>query len=205
MMATAGGIGSVKLRFMIEVGDFKRGLCFVFKGQPVELVDYSMSTPTARGGGTIAKSKLRHLVTGQLLTESIRSGEKFAPVDMERSSVSYLYSDGEAFHFMDTESFDQFSLREEQLGDRVGFLTEDIQGLVSLRVDGNVVSVDFPNTVVLEVTEADPIIKGATAKAQFKRAVVSTGMVVDVPGYVDVGQKIKIDTRDRHFVERVRD
>ena len=124
---------------------------------------------------------------------------------MERSSVSYLYSDGEAFHFMDAESFDQFSLTAEQLGDQVGFLTEDIQGLVSLRVDGNVVSVDFPNTVVLEVTEADPIIKGATAKAQFKRAVVSTGMVVDVPGYVDVGKKIKIDTRDRHFVERVRD
>ena len=190
---------------MYEVSDFKRGLCFVFKDQPVQLTDYSLSTPTARGGGTIAKSKMRNLVTGQLLTESIRSGEKFKPVDMERSNVSYLYSDGTAFHFMDSETFEQFELTGEQLGDSVGWLTEDIQGLMSLKVDGNIVSVDFPGTVVLEVVEADPVIKGATAKAQYKRAVVSTGAEVQVPGYVDVGQKIKIDTSDGHFVERVRD
>ncbi len=190
---------------MIEVSDFKRGLCFVYKDQPVQLVDFSLSTPTARGGATIAKSKLRNLKTGQLLTESIRSGEKFAPVDMDRSAVNYLYTDGTEYHFMDAETFDQFALTAEQLGDQAGFLTEDIEGLTSLRVDGNVVSVDFPHTVVLEVIEADPVIKGATAKAQYKRAVVSTGTEVQVPGYVDVGQRIKIDTRDGHFVERVRD
>ena len=190
---------------MYEVSDFKRGLCFVFKGHPVQLVDYSLSTPTARGGGTIAKSKMRNLVTGQLLTESIRSGEKFAPVDMERSNVGYLYTDGSAYHFMDNESFEQFELTAEQLSGAERWLTEDIQGLTSLTVDGNIVSVDFPQTVVLEVTEADPVIKGTTAKAQYKRSVVSTGAEVQVPGYVDVGHKIKIDTRDGHFVERVRD
>ena len=190
---------------MIEVSDFKRGLCFVFKGQPVQLIDFNPSTPTARGGATIAKSKLRNLVTGQLLTESIRSGEKFPPVDMERSAVSYLYNDGEFFHFMDSETFDQFALTADQLGDQAGYLVEDLDGLTSLRVDGNVVSVDFPNTVILEGVEADPVIKGATAKAQFKRAVVQTGREVQVPGYVDVGQRIKLDTRDGHFVERVRD
>lgn len=190
---------------MIEVTDFKRGLCFVFKGQPMQLIDFNLTTPTARGGGSIAKTKLRNLVTGQLLTESIRSGEKFAPVDMERSTVSYLYSDGESFHFMDAETFEQFSMTAEQLDDQAGYLTEDMDGLVSLRVDGNVVSVDFPHTVVLEIVECDPVIKGATAKAQFKRALVQTGVEVQVPGYVDVGQRIRVDTRDGHFVERVRD
>ena len=190
---------------MYEVTEIKRGLCYVINDQPVQLLDYSLSTPTARGGGTIARSKLRNLRTGQLLTESIRSGEKFAPVDTERSSVTYLYSDAEAFHFMDAASFEQFSLTAEQLGAQSGFLTEGIEGLISLRIDGAVVSVEFPHTVVLEVIEADPVIKGATAKAQYKRAVVSTGTEVQVPGYVDVGQRVRIDTRDSHFVERVRD
>jgi elongation factor P len=190
---------------MYEVSDFKRGLCFVFRDQPVMLIDFTTSTPTARGGATIAKSKLRNLVTGQLLTESIRSGEKFARVDMERSSVSFLYTDGSAFHFMDAETFEQFELTGEALGDQTRWLTEAIEGLTSLRIDGNIVSVDLPQTVVLEVVEADPVIKGATAKAQYKRSVVSTGAEVQVPGYVVVGQRIKIDTRDGHFVERVRD
>ncbi len=190
---------------MYEVSDFKRGLCFVFRDQPIILTDFTTSTPTARGGATIAKCKLRNLITGQLLTESIRSGEKFARVDMERSSVSYLYSDGSAYHFMDAETFDQFELTAEQLGDHINWLTEGIEGLVSLRVDGNIVSVDFPQTVILEVIEADPVIKGATAKAQYKRSVVVTGAEVQVPGYVIVGQRIKIDTRDGHFIERVRD
>lgn len=188
---------------MIEVSDFKKGLCFTYKGQPVQIVDYTMSTPTARGSSTIAKTRMRHLVTGQLLSDSIRSGEKFAPVDMSRSPVSYLYSDGESFHFMDSETYEQFELTVESMGDAAGYLSEGLEGILSLKVEGKIVSVELPQTVVLEVTEADPVIKGATAKAQYKRAVVATGLEVQVPGYVDVGQLIKLDTRDGHFVERV--
>ena len=188
---------------MIEVSDFKKGVCFTFRDQPVQIVDFTLSTPTARGSTTIAKTRMRNLVTGQLLTDSIRSGEKFAPVDMARSPVSYLYSDGEAFHFMDSETYEQFELSTEQMGDQASFLSEGLEGLLSLKVEGKLVSVELPQTVVLEVIEADPIIKGATAKAQYKRAVVATGLEVQVPGYVDVGQLIKLDTRDGHFVERV--
>ena len=93
---------------MIEVSDFKRGVCFVYKGHPVQIVDLSLSTPTARGGATIAKVRLRNLVSGQLLGDSIRSGEKFDSVEVERSSVSYLYTDGTDYHFMDGETYDQF-------------------------------------------------------------------------------------------------
>jgi elongation factor P len=189
---------------MIEVSNFKRGLCFVYKGQPVQIVDYTMSTPTARGGATIAKTRMRNLLNGQLLTDSIRSGEKFDPVDMGRSPVSYLYSDGEAFHFMDLETYEQFAIQADAMADQAGYLKEGLEGILSLKVEGKLVSVELPNTVDLEVTEADPIIKGATAKAQYKRAVVETGLEVQVPGYVDVGQVIKLDTRDGHFVERVK-
>ncbi len=167
------------------------------------VVDVTFSTPTARGGGTIAKTKMRNLLTGQLLTDSIRSGDKYPPVDVERKQASYLYSDGTDFHFMEADTYEQFSMTADDLGPASVFLQDGMEGIQAMHVDGKLISVELPDTVVLEVTEADPVIKGATAKAQFKRAVVGDNVEIKVPGYVDVGQKIKVDTRDRHFIERV--
>lgn len=188
---------------MIEVSGFKRGLCFVFRGQPVQIVDFSLSTPTGRGSQTIAKTRLRNLVTGQLLTESIRAGDKFEPVEVARSPVSFLYSDGESVHFMDGESFEQFSVPLSDLGDQAGYLQEGLEGIVCLRVAERIAAIELPPTVDLEVVQTDPVIKGATAKAQYKRAVAHTGVEVQVPAYVEAGQVVRIDTRDGHFVERV--
>lgn len=188
---------------MIQVSDFKRGVCFTFKGQPVTIVDFTVSTPTARGGTVIAKTRLRNLVTGQLLSESIRSGDKFPPLDVEKTAIAYLYSDGADFHFMDNDTYDQFQMSAEDLGDIAPWLTEGMEGLLGLKVEGRVVSIEIPKTVTLEVVEADPVMKGATAKAQTKRAVVTTGMEVQVPAYVVPGQLIKLDTKDGRFIERV--
>ncbi len=188
---------------MFDASDLRRGTCFEYKGAPYIVVDVTFSTPTARGGGTIAKTKMRNLMSGQLLTESLRSGEKYPPVEVERRPASYLYSDGELYYFMEAETFEQFELREEDLGPASQFLLEGLEGIQSMKVDGKLANVELPQTVVLEVTEADPVIKGATAKAQYKRCVVETGAEVKVPGYVDVGQKIRVDTRDGHYVERV--
>jgi elongation factor P len=169
------------------------------------VVDVTFSTPTARGGGTIAKTKMRNLLTDQLLTESLRSGDRYAPVEVERGSASFLYSDPDHFHFMEADTYEQFAMTADEVGPSAVFLDEGLEGIQTVRVDGKLISVELPDTVVLEVVEADPVIKGATAKAQFKRAVVGNGVEIKVPGYVDVGQRVKIDTRDRHFVERVRD
>jgi elongation factor P len=189
---------------MIEVSQFKKGLCIVFKDAPMIIVDVNFSTPTARGGNTIAKTKLRNLLTGQLISESIRTGGKYEEVDVGHKDIQFLYSDGERFHFMDTESFDQFDFGRDELGDQAGYLVDGIQGLRANVVDGNIVAVTLPNTVDLEVTECDPVIKGATAKAQMKRAKLETGIEVDVPPYMAPGERIRVDTRDGHFVERVR-
>ena len=190
---------------MYDASELRKGTCFQYKGSPFIVVDVSFSTPTARGGGTIAKTRMRNLLTGQLLTDSLRSGEKYPPVDLERKGASYLYSDGEHHHFMESETFEQFALTPDELGPSAIFLADGIEGLQAILVDGKLVAVELPDTVILEVIEADPVMKGATAKAQFKRAVVGDGIEVKVPGYVDVGQRIKVDTRDGHFVERVRD
>ena len=189
---------------MIETNQFKKGVCIEFKGAPMVIVDVTFSTPTARGSNTIAKTRLRNLKTGQLISESIRSGEKFAEVDADQHPVTYLYNDGSRWHFMDQESFEQFDLGKDELGDKQYYLIDGVEGLRSFIVQGAVVDLVLPNTVDLRVEEADPVIKGATAQAQLKRAKLETGLEVQVPPYVEAGELIRIDTRDGHFVERVK-
>jgi len=189
---------------VIEVSEFKKGLCIRYKDAPMIIIDVTFTTPTARGASTIAKTKLRNLLTGQLISESIRSGGKYEAVDMERRPASYLYTDGTDFHFMDGESYEQFQLSREALGDSAGYLIDGLEGIRAMLVEGSIASVELPNTVDLKVTECDPTIKGATAQAQLKKAVVETGIEVQVPSYIELGEQIRVDTRDGHFVERVK-
>ena len=189
---------------MLDTSVFKKGVCLVYKGEPMIILDYSVSTPTARGGNTIFKVKLKNLRSGQLLNESIRSGEKFEEVDMERHPASYMYNDGTTWHFMDDETFEQFELTAEALGGAEGYIVDGIEGLQALLIDGHVASLDLPMTVVMTAVETEPTIKGATAQAQLKPATTETGLVVQVPSYLSAGEKIKVDTRDGHFIERVK-
>jgi elongation factor P len=189
---------------MIDVSSFKKGLCIEYKGAPMIIVDVTWSTPTARGGNTIAKTKLRNLLTGQLISDSIRTGDKYPEVDVEVKPIQYLYNDGSRWHFMDVESYEQFDLGRDDLGDSAGYLVDGIEGIRSMTVQGRLVSVQLPNSVDLLVTEADPAIKGATAQAQLKKALCETGIEVMVPSYVVIGDKIRVDTRDGHFVERAK-
>jgi len=189
---------------MIESSQFKKGQYLQYKGQPVVIVDVTFSTPTARGGSTIAKTKLRNLLTGQLLTDSIRGGEKFEEVDVEQHPANYMYSDGTRWHFMDEVTYEQFDLGKEELGDDVGYMKDGLEGLRAMLIEGRVVSITLPLSVDLVVTETEPAIKGATAQAQLKAALCETGMTVMVPAYLVTGEKIRVDTRDGHFVERVK-
>jgi len=189
---------------MIDTGQFKSGVCIKFKGAPMIITSVTFSTPTARGGNTIAKTRLKNLLTGQVLNESIRSGEKFEEVDLEQRACSYMYSDGSSWHFMDAKSFDQFELSADDLGQDVGYLKDGLEGIRAMLIDGRVVSVTLPTTVDLRVVETEPAIKGATAQAQLKSARTETGLEVQVPSYLTTGETIRIDTRDGHFVERVK-
>lgn len=189
---------------MKDCGDFSKGDCVVYKGQPVTVVDVTFSTPTARGAGVIVKVKLRNLRTGQLLTDSLRAGDKFDEADVEQRPCSYLYSDGTFWHFMDSTTYEQFQFDAETLGDAVGFLKDGQEGLRTMLIDGAPVSITLPTTVDLVVTECDPAIKGATATAQMKHAVLETGLRIQVPPYLSQGEAVRVDTRDARFVERVK-
>jgi elongation factor P len=190
---------------MIDTSGFKKGVCLIYRGEPVIIADYTVSTPTARGGNTIFKTKLRNLRTGQVLNEAIRSGEKFEDVDMERHKASYLYNDGSSWYFMDDETFEQFEFTKDSLAGLELYLVDGITGLQSMLIDGATVSLELPLTVTMTAVECDPTIKGATAQAQLKPATTETGLIVQVPPYLEMGERIRVDTRDGHFIERAKD
>lgn len=189
---------------MIETNQLKKGVVISYKGAPMAVQTISTSSPTARGGNTITRARLKNLITGQVLNESFRGGEKFEEADLEHHDCGYMYSDGSEWHFIDNETFEQFALTAEELGEDVGYLKDGLEGLQAMLIDGKIVSLKLPLSVDLVVTQCDPAIKGATAKAQMKNAVCETGLEVMVPPYLEPGEMIRVDTRDGHFVERVK-
>lgn len=186
---------------MISASEIKRGIVLEMDKAPWLVVETSVQTPSARGASTLVKLKVRNLKTGQVLAKTLRSSDMVETADCERREAQYLYRDGEGYVFMDQESYEQFTLNDEALGSSAGYLTEGI-GVRSLLYKGEVIEVELPFTVELEIVDTSPVIRGATAQAQLKSATVQTGIQVMVPSYLTTGEKIRIDTRDGHFVGR---
>ncbi len=189
---------------MINSSDMKRGVLLDLDGAPWQIIDCAFQTPSARGASTITKIKIKNLKTGNVLSKSYRGGEMIPTADCEKRSVQFLYKDGDDYAFMDEENYDQFTLPSEILGDGAGYLTDGLN-VRSLLYNGDVINVELPNTVDLEVTDTAPAIKGATAQAQLKPATLETGIQILVPPYLTIGEKIRVDTREGKFVSRVND
>lgn len=186
---------------MLTTADFKRGLVIQIDGAPCLILDVAVQSPSARGGNTLVKTKYRNLLTSQVLEKTFKSGDKVDEADFERRKGQFLYASTDGGVFMDNENYEQFELGEELFEPVRGFLLEGQE--VQLGVfQGRVVSVDPPMVVELTVTETAPSIKNATATAQTKEAVLETGLKIQVPGYLESGEKIKVDTRDSRFVSR---
>lgn len=190
---------------MITTADLKRGLRILIDGDPYTVMDVHVQSPSARGASSLSKVKVRNLRTGNVFDKTFRGGDKLEEPNLALRSVQFLYSDGNEYHFMDTESYDQFALTGDDLGDQSGYLKEGLEGLRSVVFNDQVISVDLPHTVVLEVTETAPAIKGATAQAQTKPATLETGLEIQVPAYLESGERVTVDTRDARFVSRAKD
>jgi len=188
---------------MIQATDIKRGQILDMDGAPWLVLEALSQTPSARGASLLVKVKVRNLSTGNVLSKTFRGGDQVEAADCERRAIQFLYRQGDAFAFMDTETFDQFELTGEVLGDAAGYLTDGLE-CRSLLYNGEVLTVELPTTVDLEVVDTAPSIKGATAQAQLKPADLETGLTVQVPPYITVGERIKVDTRDGRFVERAK-
>jgi elongation factor P len=188
---------------MANVTELKRGDILDLGGDPWELTEVTSHTPSARGASLLIKAKMKNLRTGQTLAKTWRGGESEATAEVDTRPVQYLYRQSDELVFMDLESYEQVSLSETLVGDAVGFLIEN-QELATIHFQNRVIAVKLPNTVELTVVDTAPPIKGATAQAQLKPAITDTGLRVLVPPYLDNGERIRVDTRDGRFVERVK-
>ena len=190
---------------MYSISDLKRGLIVDLDAAPHIVESLQSSSPTARGGNTITKVKLRNLKTKQRVEKSFRGSETFAVPDVDRRPIQFLYSDPTGFHFMDSETFEQFALSTEDLEWEKNFLFEGIEGVRAFYYNQAPIAIELPVTVPLEITETNPGVKGNSATGRTKPATLSTGHIVQVPEHIDQGTIASVDTRTGEFLGRHKD
>jgi len=186
---------------MITPNQFKRGAKIELDGEPYSIVEH-LHIKCGRGGATV-RTKVKSLRTGAVIERTFKSDEKLKTPDFEDKEMQYLYSDGELSYFMDNESYEQVEIPSESIGEDALFMPENIMVQVQI-FNGQPIGISLPNFVELEVTETDPGLKGDTVSGGNKPAKLSTGGTVNVPLFINVGDVLKIDTRDQIYMERVR-
>ena len=184
---------------MISTGDLKKGVTIEFENQLCSILDWS-HIKMGRGGA-IVRLKLRNLRTGSIIDRTCDAGDKFKRLYLDRTSVTYQYQDGDQYHFMDTSSYDDIVLTSEQLGDTKNYLIDNIE-LDLAMFEGEPISVDPPEKVVLRVTYTEPGFKGDTATGGSKPATTETGLVVQVPLFISNDDLIRVNTTTGAYVER---
>lgn len=187
---------------MPKASDLKRGDVVEYKGQPHLVKKIEVRSPSSRGAATLYKVRLNHAKTGQKVDESFKGDDMLPDIDFERRSMQFSYIEGENYIFMDEEDYSQHQLSKEELGEDHLFITDNLQGILGLLVDGQLIGIELPHTVVMTITETSPGIKGASASARTKPATFSTGLIVQVPEYLDVGEIVKINTEELSFISR---
>jgi len=185
---------------MLSTTDFRRGLKIELDNIPYEIVDFQHVKPGK--GGAFVRTKLRNMLNGRTVENTFRSGEKMEKPDMETKEMQFLYKDGSGYVFMDMESYEQFSVETDVLGDKGGYLVDGME-LTMLMYRGKALDMDLPASVILQVTHTEPGVKGDTVSGATKPATLSTGITLNVPLFVNEGEKIKVDTRSGEYLGRV--
>jgi len=185
---------------MISAGDFRNGITIEMDNGIFQIIEFQHVKPGK--GAAFVRTKLKNIVNGGVVEKSFRPTEKFPQARIDRKDMTYLYNDGDLFTFMDAETYDQIALNADTVGDALKFVKENEMVKVCSH-NGNVFSIEPPLFVELEITETEPGFKGDTATGATKPAIVETGAQVNVPLFVELGDKIKIDTRSGEYLSRV--
>ena len=184
---------------MVTAGDFRNGLTFDMDGNVMQVVEFQHVKPGK--GAAFVRTKIKNVITGAVIERTFSPTDKFENAYVERKEMEYLYSDGELYYFMDVESYEQIPLEGNKLGDNFRFVKENMTcKIVSYK--GNVFSVEPPIFVELEVVDTEPGFKGDTATGTTKPATLETGAIVKVPLFIEIGNKLRIDTRTGEYIER---
>ena len=185
---------------MISASEFRNGITIEYEGDIFTIIEFQHVKPGK--GAAFVRTKLKNIISGGIVERTFRPNEKMAKAHIERKDMQYLYSDGELFHFMDIESFEQLAVNSSEVGDILRYVKENVMVKV-LSHNGNVFGIEPPNIVELEVTDTEPGFKGDTATGANKPATVETGAIISVPLFINVGDIIKIDTRVGEYLGRV--
>lgn len=186
---------------MYSTNSFRKNLKIEINGEPYIIVDCQHVKPGK--GVAFVKTKYKNLITGAVLSQNFRSGDTVGKPNLEEREMQFLYREGPMMVFMDTDTYDQISIEEAKIEEEALYL-KDNQDVTVLFFNDKAISLDLPNFVILDVTQTDPGVKGDTASGGSKPATLETGLVVQVPLYLNEGETIKIDTRTGQFVERAK-
>jgi elongation factor P len=187
---------------LIEAIDIKRKMFFEFDGAPYHCLEVEISRPTARGGQTLVRIKMRNLLTRAVFDKTFKAGEKFSEPDLAQVTATFLYGDSDGFHFMDQDSFETLTLRGDTVGDDRYLLVDNV-GVQILKYNGNPIGIQFPPHVELTVASTEPGVRGDTASGGVtKSATLETGLEVRVPLFIKEGEKIKVHTETKEFAGR---
>jgi elongation factor P len=185
---------------MIDANELRKGTTFILDGELYQVLEYQHYKPGR--GNAIIRTKIRNLRTGATIPRNFLSGDRFEEAPVERRTVQYLYEDGEAFYFMDTQTYDQVHMNADMVGDRAGFLKEGMEVTLTV-LESEVLDVDLPASIELEVVESELAVAGDTATGASKAIVCETGLKVNVPLFINVGDTIRVDTRSGDYLTRV--
>ena len=186
---------------MANTSDFKNGLILNYKNNLWKIVDFLHVKPGK--GSAFVRSKLKNIRTGQVVDETFRAGEKIEFVRVEARDYTYLYKDSNSYVFMDQETYEQINLSEEQVNDVLEFLMENTKTTIAFNGD-EPIEVRIPKHINIQVTETDPGEKGNTAQGGSKRAILETGVSIQVPLFVQIGDTMRVDTKEKRYIERVK-
>ena len=184
---------------MVSAGDFRNGITIELEGNVFQIIEFQHVKPGK--GAAFVRTKLKNIKSGGVVEKTFRPTEKFPQARIDRKDMQYLYADGDMYNFMDTETYEQIALTAEEIGDALKFVKEN-EMVKMCSHNGSVFAVEPPLFVELEITETEPGFKGDTATGASKPAIVETGAQVNVPLFVEIGDKIKIDTRTGEYLGR---
>ncbi|MBN4080144.1 elongation factor P-like protein YeiP [Beggiatoa alba] len=187
---------------MPKASELKRGFIVEINDIPHAVKKVEAKSPSSRGASTLYKIRFTNLKTGQKRDESYKGDDILKDIDCARVPVQYSYMDGNACVFMNMDDFSQYTLDSDDLDEQNGYLTEGLEGITALLVDGDILGIELPKSVNLKITDTSPGIKGATATGRTKPAILSTGLEVQVPEYLENDEVIKINTSNGKFISR---
>ncbi|HIN95477.1 MAG TPA: elongation factor P [Planctomycetes bacterium] len=186
----------------MQAKEIKPGAVVVYQQIPVLIETIQVQAPSARGAATLYKFRGRNLLSKQKMDITLKGGESLEAADFERRPVKLMYTDGQQAHFLDQGDFNQFAIDREIVLNEMQYVTEELEGILALIYNDECVGIQLPSAVELTVTECDPGVKGNSATHRTKPATLETGLIVQVPEYLAMGQRIKIDTRTGEFLSR---